>query len=76
MSFSFFPNEDHLREEELLKERFARPIRRPSVVRIGLPFFIDDKGKGDYFDSYGITPFVREHINVMNRVCTSWQWNK
>ncbi|KAG8236362.1 hypothetical protein J437_LFUL016582 [Ladona fulva] len=38
--------------------------------------YMDENGRGDYFDSYGITPFIREHINFMNRVCASWKWNK
>ncbi|KAG8225140.1 hypothetical protein J437_LFUL006164 [Ladona fulva] len=44
MSFSYFSNEDHLREEELLKERFiaARPVKGTLSMHACLPL---QKGK-------------------------------
>lgn len=37
--------------------------------------FIDKNGKGEFFCSYGLPPFVSHHRNFLNRVCKSWKYN-
>jgi hypothetical protein len=34
------------------------------------------KGRGEYFDSYGLAPPLEEFVNFLNRNSTSWTYNK
>ena len=36
---------------------------------------VDDRYRGWYFDSYGLKPFVPEHINRIRKNCKSLRWN-
>lgn len=36
---------------------------------------VDRNGKGEFFDSYGLPPFVPHHKQFLNRVCKSWTYN-
>lgn len=37
---------------------------------------LDEHGHGQYFDSYGRSPVVKEHRDFMNRNCTRWNYNE
>lgn len=37
--------------------------------------FISDKGKGVYFDPYGLPPLQNEFYNFLNRNCRVWKYN-
>lgn len=49
------------------------PIRKPGQHWLALS--IGCNGVGEYFDSYGLPPFVKEHKQFLNRHCKSWTWN-
>ncbi|XP_051160512.1 uncharacterized protein F54H12.2-like [Leptopilina boulardi] len=36
---------------------------------------IDRHGTGTYFDSYGLPPFVPQHLTCLRRNCTYYRWN-
>lgn len=36
---------------------------------------IDKDGNGQFFDSYGMSPFVPAHKRFMDRVCKTWTHN-
>lgn len=36
---------------------------------------IDENGKGEFFDSYGMAPYVPRHKRFMDRVCKTWTYN-
>ena len=38
--------------------------------------YIDKNGYGNYFDSYGVGPVSRHHIDRLRRNCIRFQWNK
>lgn len=38
-------------------------------------FYIDKHHHGEYFDSYGLPPIVREHRQFLDRVCKRWTYN-
>lgn len=40
-----------------------------------LAISINTEGKGEYFDSYGLKPFVPKHRQFLDRVCKSWRFN-
>lgn len=37
---------------------------------------LDAHGRGEYFDSYGRGPVVREHRDFMARSCSRWRYNE
>lgn len=37
--------------------------------------YVDDQFRGWYFDSYGIKPYIPEHINRIRKNCKSLRWN-
>lgn len=37
--------------------------------------FVSRHGRGEFFCSYGLRPFVRRHIQFLNRMCKSWEYN-
>ena len=37
---------------------------------------IDAQGRGEFFDSYGRPPLVKNHREFMNRNCTRWDYNE
>ena len=39
-------------------------------------FYIDKNAKGTYFDSYGLAPVSRHHIDRLRRNCASFKWNE
>lgn len=41
-----------------------------------LAIALDAQGRGQYFDSYGRFPVVKEHHEFMNRNCTRWDYNE
>lgn len=37
--------------------------------------YIDKKGHGTFFDSYGIAPYIDHHIKRIRRNCLRYEWN-
>jgi hypothetical protein len=37
---------------------------------------IDEFGRGEFFDSYGIPPIVKTHHEFLSRQCTTWTYNE
>lgn len=37
--------------------------------------YVDCNNEGYYFDSYGIPPFVPDHINRLRKNCKHFRWN-
>lgn len=37
--------------------------------------FIGKDRRGEFFDSYGLPPFVTHHINFLNKMCISYRYN-
>lgn len=37
--------------------------------------FIDENGNGEFFDSYGMPPIIKEHRQFLNRLCKKWKYN-
>lgn len=37
--------------------------------------FIDKDRRGEFFDSYGMAPFVQHHINFLKKMCKSYKYN-
>ena len=37
--------------------------------------YIDSRGRGQYFDSYGLFPLYNEFTEFLNDYCTSWNYN-
>jgi hypothetical protein len=37
--------------------------------------FVDKFGNGEYFDSFGLRPWVNFHINFLNRNAKNWRYN-
>lgn len=35
-----------------------------------------EKGRGEYFDSYGLAPPLEEFVSFLNRNCRKWEYNK
>ncbi len=38
--------------------------------------YIDETGRGDFFDPYGIPPLYKTFVNFLDKHCVSWQYNK
>lgn len=38
--------------------------------------YINQRRQGEFFDSYGLPPLVKEHKQFLARVCKSWVYNK
>lgn len=38
-------------------------------------FYFDSFGRGEYFDSYGLPPYIPEHREFLQRNCTRWTHN-
>jgi len=36
---------------------------------------VDSHGTGHYFDSYGIPPFIPDHIKSLRKNCKRFRWN-
>ena len=49
------------------------PIRKPG--RHWVAAAIDCHGHGEFFDSYGMSPYTPEHRQFLNRHCKSWKYN-
>lgn len=40
-------------------------------------FFVDERGRGNYFDSYGLKPYYDEFTDYLNEHCVDgYSWNK
>ena len=39
-------------------------------------FYIDGNARGTFFDSYGLPPTSRHHVERIRRNCTLFKWNK
>ena len=39
-------------------------------------FHIDEFGRGEFFDSYGIPPIVKMHHEFLSRQCSTWTYNE
>ena len=37
--------------------------------------YVDDQHQGWYFDSYGLKPYIPEHVNRIRKNCKSLRWN-
>lgn len=49
------------------------PSRKPGTHWVA--FSIDKFGHGEYFDSYALAPYVKEHRDFLNRQCSTWTYN-
>lgn len=49
------------------------PRYRPGQHWVAI--YVDAKGRGEYFDSYGLPPFVTWHRLFMRKACKSWKYN-
>jgi hypothetical protein len=49
------------------------PSSKPGMHWIAI--YIDKYGYGEYFDSYGLQPWVSQHIEFLNRNCIKWKYN-
>ncbi len=67
-------------------DTLPRSVPKPALIIVNsdpiskagthwLAISIDSCGRGEYFDSYGIRPFVSEHEKFLSRVCKSWKYN-
>lgn len=50
------------------------PARKQGTHWVGI--FIDENRRGDFFDSYGLPPYIKEHITFLDRECSSWRYNR
>jgi hypothetical protein len=41
-----------------------------------ISIYINEKQIGEYFDSYGLPPMIKEHINFLKTYCKSYTYNK
>lgn len=46
-----------------------------SIGQHWIAIYLDEDGKGEYFDSYGLPPLHHDFINFLNDVTTEWTWN-
>ena len=49
------------------------PISKPGQHWIAI--YVDEHGVGEYFDSYGMPPIVRQHRTFLNKICKQWTIN-
>lgn len=49
------------------------PISKPGTHWLAIT--VDKCGNGEYFDSYGLKPFVAHHKRFLSRVCNTWKYN-
>lgn len=49
------------------------PKYRPGQHWVAI--YVDAKGRGEYFDSYGLPPFVTWHSLFLSKACKSWKYN-
>ncbi len=38
--------------------------------------YVDEYGRGEFFDSYGLPPLHRTFLKFLNRNCSSWTFNE
>lgn len=38
--------------------------------------FVDERGNGEFFDSFGLEPLQKSFIRFLNKHCTSWTFNE
>ena len=41
-----------------------------------ISLYMDDRGRGEYFDSYGLPAVHKKNVNFMNTQCKSWIFNE
>ncbi len=49
------------------------PISKPGTHWLAIT--IDACGNGEYFDSYGLKPFVPHHKRFLSSACKTWKYN-
>lgn len=49
------------------------PIGKPGTHWVA--FHIDENREGEYWDSYGLPPYVPQHRHFLNRLCRTWTYN-
>lgn len=49
------------------------PISQPGQHWVA--FFIDKNGEGEFWDSYGMPPLVKNHRKFLDRLCKKWSHN-
>lgn len=49
------------------------PISKPGTHWLAIS--IDAEGRGEFFDSYGLKPYIPGHRRFLNRMCKSWKYN-
>ena len=49
------------------------PVSKPGKHWIAIT--IDCHGHGEYFDSYGLPPYINNHQKFLNRHCKTWKFN-
>lgn len=49
------------------------PMAKPGTHWLAIS--VDACGHGEYFDSYGVKPFVATHRRFLSRVCKTWTYN-
>lgn len=63
-----------------------RPHRNPALIVVNTDpiakpgshwqaIHIDEHGKGEFFCSYGLPPFIHHHRKFLDRVCKIWHYN-
>ena len=66
------------------RDRLPRTIKYPSGHVFNtdteegehwIAIYVDEHGRGEYFDSYGLPPLHRTFLNFLNAHCTSWTFN-
>lgn len=38
--------------------------------------FIDKDRRGEFFDSYGMAPYIRDHVIFLDKMCKSYKYNR
>jgi hypothetical protein len=49
------------------------PISKPGSHWVA--FFIGENGEGEFWDSYGMPPIIKQHRQFMDRLCKQWTYN-
>ena len=49
------------------------PISKPGTHWVA--FFIGENGEGEFWDSYGFPPIIKQHRQFLDRLCKKWTYN-
>jgi hypothetical protein len=67
-------------------DTLPKSIQKPAVLVVNtdpqhksgshwVSIFIDVKGRGEFFDSFGLPPIVATHHEFLSRTCSTWTYN-